>query len=164
MPNQHYIQLFCVLFETQFIVLGTDYDSLSLSLADHMHHRLGEQTAPGEFNYDTSLAALHSYLGGRYTWIFFSFFVVDISVLSQTVQLFMTFYMSDVEDTHNRLSFLDGGAVIVVPLFYLEGEYSYLVYSTLYNNSTHSPCICIIPHLVWLSSSREMEGNDSILA
>nr|GLL38052.1 protein cereblon [Ipomoea trifida] len=51
---------------------------------------LEEQTAPGEFNYDTSLAALHSYLG-------------------------------DVEDTHNRLSFLDGGAVIVVPLFYLEG-------------------------------------------
>ncbi|RAL52905.1 unnamed protein product [Cuscuta campestris] len=51
---------------------------------------LGEPTSPGEFNYDTSLAALHSYLG-------------------------------DVEDTHNRFSFLDGGAVIDIPLFYLEG-------------------------------------------
>nr|XP_016450268.1 PREDICTED: uncharacterized protein LOC107775101 [Nicotiana tabacum] len=47
-------------------------------------------SASGEFTYDTSLAALHSYLG-------------------------------DVEDTHNRLSFLDGGAVLNVPLFYLEG-------------------------------------------
>ncbi|KAL0327529.1 UNVERIFIED_CONTAM: protein cereblon [Sesamum angustifolium] len=40
--------------------------------------------------YDTSLVAMHSYLG-------------------------------DVEDTHNRLAFLDGGAVLTLPLFYLEG-------------------------------------------
>lgn len=51
---------------------------------------LGEPTSPAEFNYDTSLAALHSYLG-------------------------------DVEDSRNRFSFLDGGAVIDIPLFYLEG-------------------------------------------
>ncbi|KAJ8539617.1 hypothetical protein K7X08_013869 [Anisodus acutangulus] len=50
----------------------------------------GGASASGEFTYDTSLAALHSYLG-------------------------------DVEDTHNRLAFLDGGAVLTVPLFYLEG-------------------------------------------
>lgn len=31
--------------------------------------------------------------------------------------------MSDVEDTHNRLAFLDGGAVLNVPLFYLEGKF-----------------------------------------
>ncbi|CAH9106261.1 unnamed protein product [Cuscuta epithymum] len=51
---------------------------------------LREPTSPSDLNYDTSLAALHSYLG-------------------------------DIEDTHNRLSFLDGGAVIVVPLLYLKG-------------------------------------------
>ncbi|XP_055812003.1 uncharacterized protein LOC129881910 [Solanum dulcamara] len=50
----------------------------------------GGASASGEFTYNTSLAALHSYLG-------------------------------DVEDTHNRLAFLDGGAVLKVPLFYLEG-------------------------------------------
>lgn len=49
----------------------------------------GGASASGTFTYDTSLAALHSYLG-------------------------------DVEDTHNR-AFLDGGAVLNVPLFYLEG-------------------------------------------
>ncbi|KAL3498519.1 hypothetical protein ACH5RR_041251 [Cinchona calisaya] len=47
-------------------------------------------SASGEFTYDTSLAALHSYLG-------------------------------DVEDTHNRLAFLDGGAVLNLPMLYLEG-------------------------------------------
>lgn len=29
--------------------------------------------------------------------------------------------VSDVEDTHNRLAFLDGGAILTLPLFYLEG-------------------------------------------
>ncbi|KAG8375617.1 hypothetical protein BUALT_Bualt10G0119000 [Buddleja alternifolia] len=46
-------------------------------------------SASGE-PYDTSLVAMHSYLGG-------------------------------VEDTRNRLAFLDGGAVLTLPLFYLEG-------------------------------------------
>ncbi|KAH6831147.1 ATP-dependent protease La domain protein [Perilla frutescens var. hirtella] len=30
-------------------------------------------------------------------------------------------YLGDVEDTHSRLAFLDGGAVLTLPLFYLEG-------------------------------------------
>lgn len=30
-------------------------------------------------------------------------------------------YLGDVEDTHNRLAFLNGGAVLTLPLFYLEG-------------------------------------------
>ncbi|KAK1425980.1 hypothetical protein QVD17_14647 [Tagetes erecta] len=30
-------------------------------------------------------------------------------------------YLGEVEDTHNRLAFLDGGVVLHVPLFYLEG-------------------------------------------
>ncbi|KAL7112182.1 hypothetical protein ACP275_05G136100 [Erythranthe tilingii] len=47
-------------------------------------------SASGDYTYDTSLVALHSYLG-------------------------------DVEDTHNRLASLDGGAVLTLPLFYLEG-------------------------------------------
>ena len=29
--------------------------------------------------------------------------------------------MAEVEDTHHRLAFLDGGAVLNLPLFYLEG-------------------------------------------
>lgn len=50
----------------------------------------GEASVSDEFTYDTSLAALHSYLG-------------------------------DVDDTHNRLTFLDGGSVIDLPMLYLEG-------------------------------------------
>ncbi|CAI9773126.1 unnamed protein product [Fraxinus pennsylvanica] len=50
----------------------------------------GGPSASVEFTYDTSLAALHSYLG-------------------------------EVENAHNRLAFLDGGAVLTLPLFYLEG-------------------------------------------
>ncbi|CAI9267840.1 unnamed protein product [Lactuca saligna] len=30
-------------------------------------------------------------------------------------------YLGEVEDTHNRLAFLDGGVILHVPLFYLEG-------------------------------------------
>lgn len=30
-------------------------------------------------------------------------------------------YLGEVEDTHNRLAFLDGGSILNVPLFYLEG-------------------------------------------
>ncbi|XP_057775946.1 uncharacterized protein LOC130994856 [Salvia miltiorrhiza] len=30
-------------------------------------------------------------------------------------------YLGDVEDTHSKLAFLDGGAVLTLPLFYLEG-------------------------------------------
>lgn len=40
-------------------------------------------------------------------------------------------FISEVEDTHNRLAFLDAGVVLHVPLFYLEG--TYLIYlSVLY--------------------------------
>ncbi|KAI3454101.1 hypothetical protein Pfo_010764 [Paulownia fortunei] len=57
---------------------------------DDDHRGSAGASASGEYTYDTSLVALHSYLG-------------------------------DVEDTHNRLAFLDGGAVLTLPLFYLEG-------------------------------------------
>ncbi|KAK3213016.1 hypothetical protein Dsin_017722 [Dipteronia sinensis] len=30
-------------------------------------------------------------------------------------------YLGEVEDTHHRLAFLDGGAILTIPLFYLEG-------------------------------------------
>lgn len=33
----------------------------------------------------------------------------------------MILYVSEVEDTHHRLAFLDGGAILNLPLFYLEG-------------------------------------------
>ncbi|KAL3844200.1 hypothetical protein ACJIZ3_001603 [Penstemon smallii] len=54
------------------------------------YYNSAEATASGEFTYNTSLVALHSYLG-------------------------------DVEDTHNRLAFLNGGDMLTLPLFYLEG-------------------------------------------
>ncbi|KAL2548428.1 ATP-dependent protease La (LON) domain protein [Forsythia ovata] len=57
---------------------------------DDVQTNSGVTSASVEFTYDTSLAALHSYLG-------------------------------EVEYTHNRLAFLDGGAVLTLPLFYLEG-------------------------------------------
>ncbi|KZV42018.1 hypothetical protein F511_14332 [Dorcoceras hygrometricum] len=52
--------------------------------------RRGAAGASASNTYDTSLVALHSYLG-------------------------------EVDDTHNRMAFLDGGAVLTLPLFYLEG-------------------------------------------
>ncbi|CAN4105150.1 unnamed protein product [Withania somnifera] len=57
---------------------------------DQTNYRSSGGASASGVTYDTSLAAVHSYLG-------------------------------DVEDTHNRLAFLDGGAVLNVPLFYLEG-------------------------------------------
>ncbi|PSS17826.1 Protein cereblon like [Actinidia chinensis var. chinensis] len=50
----------------------------------------GAASAPGNFNFDTGLASLHTYLG-------------------------------EVEETHHRLAFLDGGAILNLPLIYLEG-------------------------------------------
>lgn len=58
-------------------------------LSDEDIHR-GAAGATASNTYDTSLVALHSYLG-------------------------------EVDDTHNRMAFLDGGAVLTLPLFYLEG-------------------------------------------
>ncbi|XP_027079727.1 uncharacterized protein [Coffea arabica] len=65
-------------------------DSDDDSSSENNYRTSGGASASGEFTYDTSLVALHSYLG-------------------------------DVEDTHNRLAFLDGGAVLKLPMFYLEG-------------------------------------------
>lgn len=33
---------------------------------------------------------------------------------------------TEVEDTHHRVSFLEGGAILDLPIFYLEGANSYL--------------------------------------
>lgn len=30
-------------------------------------------------------------------------------------------FVTEVEDTHHRMAFLDGGAVLNIPIFYLEG-------------------------------------------
>lgn len=50
----------------------------------------GGPSASEDVTFDTSLAALHTYLG-------------------------------EVDDTHHRIAFLEGGAVLNLPLFYLEG-------------------------------------------
>lgn len=67
-----------------------DDDESSEEGYDDIHRNSGGASASGDFTYDTSLAALHSYLG-------------------------------DVDDTHSRLAFLDGGAIFNLPMFYLEG-------------------------------------------
>jgi len=41
--------------------------------------------------------------------------------------------MSEVEDTHHRLAFVDAGAILKVPLFYLEGTYLNYVSFYVYN-------------------------------
>ncbi|CAI9093576.1 OLC1v1029115C7 [Oldenlandia corymbosa var. corymbosa] len=76
--------------ELQVEEVGDDDDYSSDHDREHNHRNSGGASASGEFTYDTSLAALHSYLG-------------------------------DVEDTHNRLAFLDGGALLNLPMLYLEG-------------------------------------------
>lgn len=35
-------------------------------------------------------------------------------------------YVTEVDDTHGRLSFLDGGAILNLPMFYLEGKFCLL--------------------------------------
>ncbi|XP_051129638.1 uncharacterized protein LOC127250401 [Andrographis paniculata] len=66
-----------------------EVDDEGLSEDDH-HQAFMQTSLSGDYTYNTSLVALHSYLGA-------------------------------VEDTHNRVAFLDGGAVLTLPLFYLEG-------------------------------------------
>ncbi|KAL6006082.1 hypothetical protein ACLOJK_040127 [Asimina triloba] len=63
----------------------------------------------GSVPFNTSLASLHTYLGGRHLKF------VQVAYLSRC------FYVTEVEDTHGRQAFLEGGAVLNLPMFYLEG-------------------------------------------
>ncbi|KAL3500617.1 hypothetical protein ACH5RR_039710 [Cinchona calisaya] len=79
--------------ESTFTGAKKESDDISddmFSNFDKCYHSPEGASASGEFSYDTSLAALHSYLG-------------------------------DVEDTHNGRAFLDGGIVLNLPIFYLQG-------------------------------------------
>ena len=44
-------------------------------------------------------------------------------------------FVSDVEDTHHRLAFLDSGAVLNLPLFYLEGIYLGFFFGSNWNGN-----------------------------
>ena len=56
--------------------------------------------------------------------------ITDFS-LYQGLNLTTSINISEVEDTHNRLAFLEGGVVLHVPLFYLEGMHLLCVTSLL---------------------------------
>lgn len=38
------------------------------------------------------------------------------------LKLYSSFFVTEVDDTHGRLLFLDGGAILNLPMFYLEGR------------------------------------------
>ena len=40
--------------------------------------------------------------------------------------VFYLLHLTDVEDTHHRVAFLEGGAILNLPMFYLEGTDSFL--------------------------------------
>lgn len=40
---------------------------------------------------------------------------------------FYILFVTEVEDTHHRMAFLDGGAVLNLPIFYLEGTALYIL-------------------------------------
>ncbi|KAI4337518.1 hypothetical protein L6164_015924 [Bauhinia variegata] len=78
-----------------------DHEELQFEEVDDLQDSSGDDQDPtalgyggagtsSEFNFNTSIASLHTYLG-------------------------------EVEDTHNRTVFLDGGAILNLPLFYFEG-------------------------------------------
>lgn len=91
-------------------------------------NRIGYGSAgvvPGEFTYNTCIASLHTYLGGRlclfdlvlYAFLFYIYGLL-IGLLDVNLMLLVCL---DVEDTHHRTAFLDGGTVLNLPLFYLQG-------------------------------------------
>lgn len=63
------------------------------------------------------------------TWFFvfvLAIFSCGFKYYSSFRGLMTNYHVSDVDDTHNRLAFLDGGAIFNLPMFYLEGTYSNL--------------------------------------
>jgi len=54
-------------------------------------------------------------------------FVVTILILFKLGSYYIALCVAEVEDTHHRLAFLDGGAILNLPLFYLEGT-CYILY------------------------------------
>lgn len=79
------------------------------------------------FAFDPCLASLHTYLGGMLPyWFILQVFVMRILFLEFWCILNLVLfdlYLAEVEDTRSRMAFLDGGALLTLPLFYLEGIY-----------------------------------------
>lgn len=82
----------------------------------------GAGTSNG-FTFNTCLASLHTYLGGEISCL-----VAFFKCLRSASLLILRFYfnLTDVEDTHHRVAFLEGGAILNLPIFYLEGMNSFL--------------------------------------
>uniref|UniRef100_A0A6N2L0A8 Protein cereblon n=1 Tax=Salix viminalis TaxID=40686 RepID=A0A6N2L0A8_SALVM len=78
-----------------------------------------------DFTFNPFLASLHTYLGGR-RWRLEAFCCYYFDFCFQCILIELGNYniacvWQRVEDTHHRLAFLDGGAVLNLPLFFLEG-------------------------------------------
>jgi cereblon len=73
----------------------------------------------GQFTFNTSLASLHTYLGGkcpRYP----CYMMFDADRKESVIRLFMCH--SEVDDTRGRVSLLDGGTILSLPMLYLQGR------------------------------------------
>ncbi|KAL8504057.1 hypothetical protein ACS0TY_022699 [Phlomoides rotata] len=78
-------------------VLGLEAEELQVEEVED------EESSDDEYRRDSAGASA----SGEYTY--------DTSMVT------MHTYLGEVEDTHNRMTFLDGGSVLTLPLFYLEG-------------------------------------------
>jgi len=76
-------------------------------------------TSSAEFTFDTYITPLHSYLGG--THLYCTRILCICAFFSAMHSLIALFLLADVEDTRHRTAFLDGGAVLNIPLFCLRG-------------------------------------------
>lgn len=108
------------------------------------------------FNFNTGLASAHSYLGGRHipsTGVC-SRGLKSVSYAKLEAKLYGHFYLTEVEDTQGRLSLLEGGAVVDLPLLFLEGNFSLLHLNLKLYNQSH--CFFVLVLMVIILHSRTL--------
>lgn len=76
----------------------------------------GVASTSGPFTFNRSLASLHTYLGGK-CQPNLNIFIMPIA---NCEALFL--YHSEVDDTRGRVTLLDGGTILNLPMFYLQGN------------------------------------------
>ncbi|RDX69160.1 Protein cereblon, partial [Mucuna pruriens] len=78
-----------------------------------------------EFNFDTYIAPLHTYLGGMHfvlhSYVMLCYVMFCICAFFCNALVLLRCLLADVEDTRHRTAFLDGGAILNLPLFCLQG-------------------------------------------
>lgn len=128
------VVLYCALFALLYFYENTVNLSLRENIVTQLYRlllssdRYRGASVSAEFAFDPCLASLHTYLGGMLPfWLIFQVIAIRI----QFLEIWFIFnlvlfdaYWAEVEDTRSRMAFLDGGALLNLPLFYLEGMYS----------------------------------------